>query len=148
MKPWERDSPNDVSRLPNKRLDANIVVGVPGETEKDTEESIQNMLRNKNHFHILENIHTLSLAHGSEYYEHPEQHDIHFREDKKELYERHPEGIPPTHWYSVNSYIDQEVRVRRMKAIANALRSHGVLIGAYAQSNVIKTEKELGGFSK
>jgi NAD(P)-dependent dehydrogenase (short-subunit alcohol dehydrogenase family) len=126
------------------QVGVNIVVGIPGETDEDIEESIQNMLRNKNHFHILENIHTLILAHGSEYYEHPEQHGIFFRGDKKELYERYPHAIPPDLWFSMNPYIDQEVRVKRMKAIANALHSNGVRMGGYAESMVIKMEKELG----
>ena len=103
------------------RVAVNIVIGVPGETDEDIQESINNMLHNKNHFHLLENIHTLILSHGSEYYEHPEHHHIRFRGDKKELYERFPDMIPPHLWYSLDPYIDHEVRLNRMRMIANCI---------------------------
>ena len=44
----------------------------------------------------------------------------------------------------MNPYIDQEVRVKRMKKVYETLRRHGVAVGAYAESMVDKTEKELG----
>jgi hypothetical protein len=120
-------------------------VGVPpGETDEDIQESIENMLRNKNHYHLVENIHTLILGHGSEYFEHPERHQIYFRGDKKGLYKKNPLAIPPNLWFSTNPYIDQEVRVKRMKKAYESLRRHGVAVGAYAESMVDKTEKELG----
>jgi len=122
----------------------NMVIGVPGETEEDVEESIENLLRNKKHICMVENIHALILAHGSEYYENPEGHSICFRGDKNELYDQYPEAIPPHLWFSMNPYIDQEVRVRRMKKVHETLRRNGVAVGAYAESMVDKTEKELG----
>jgi hypothetical protein len=121
-----------------------MVIGVPGETEEDVEESIENVLRNKNHIRMLENIHALILAHGSEYHENPEGHGICFRGDRKELYDQYPDAIPPHLWFSRNPYIDQEVRVKRMKKVYEALRRNGVAVGAYAESMVDKTEKELG----
>jgi radical SAM superfamily enzyme YgiQ (UPF0313 family) len=121
----------------------NLVIGVPGETEEDVEDSIENILRNKNHIRMVDNIHALILAHGSEYYENPEAHSICFRGDKNELYDQYPEAIPPHLWFNENPYIDQEVRVKRMKKVYETLRRNGVAVGAYAESMVDKTEKEL-----
>ncbi len=109
-----------------------------------TKRDFYNFLNNKKHFQLLENIHILILAHGSEYYEHPERHNIYFQGDKRELYKKYLDAIPHHLWFSMNPYIDHEIRVKRMKTIANALHSNGVKMGAYAESMVVKEEKGLG----
>jgi radical SAM superfamily enzyme YgiQ (UPF0313 family) len=112
----------------------NMVVGVPGETEEDIKESIQNILRNKRNIYRLESVNTLILAPGSDYYKEPERHNIRFRGDKQAIYDKYPQAIPAELWYSTDPYIDHEVRAKRLETIRNALDQEGVEIGPFAQT--------------
>jgi radical SAM superfamily enzyme YgiQ (UPF0313 family) len=110
----------------------NLVVGVPGETEEDVDDMITNLLHGSDYFDLLSQANTLILAGGSQYYKNPAKHKIHFRGDKKLIYEQHPYFIPTDLWYSTDPYIDQEIRVGRMERIMKELDKHQVAIGEAA----------------
>jgi radical SAM superfamily enzyme YgiQ (UPF0313 family) len=117
-------------------VNVNMVIGVPGETEEDITESINNIIKCKGYISCFQNLNILILGAGSEYYLNPEQFDICFRGEKRELYEKYPYFIPPEFWYNVNPYIDNKVRVERLRRIFYALSSGGVNVGKYAQWEV------------
>jgi radical SAM superfamily enzyme YgiQ (UPF0313 family) len=117
-------------------VNVNMVIGVPGETEEDITKSINNIIKCKDYISCFQNLNILILGAGSQYYLNPEQFDIRFRGEKRELYEKYPYFIPPEFWYSVNPYIDLKVRVERLKRIFYDLSSGGVNVGEYAQWEV------------
>jgi radical SAM superfamily enzyme YgiQ (UPF0313 family) len=119
----------------------NIVIGVPGETEDDIDESIENMVRCKGYIDCVESFNTLILACGSEYYKDSEKYRIRFRGDKSEIYRNHPYFIPADLWYSEGPFIDQTIRLRRVNKIAAEIYGQGVEIGAFA-SRVIEDLKK------
>ncbi|MEW6386046.1 MAG: SDR family NAD(P)-dependent oxidoreductase [Thermodesulfobacteriota bacterium] len=121
----------------------NVLIGVPGETEEDIQETIENLLRCKNHIHLVEGINSLLLVHGSEYYNHPEKHNIHFRGNKEEIYQQHRNAIPPELWYSTGPYIDHEIRVQRLKTIHAALIENGMITSPYVEFTVDKRKSEV-----
>jgi radical SAM superfamily enzyme YgiQ (UPF0313 family) len=112
--------------------EVNWVIGVPGETEKDIEEGIELILRNKPYIGRLANINPLILSTGSVYWMEPEKHNIQFRGAKDELYQNHPRAIPACLWYSTEPLIDEKVRKRRFERIVLALRDGGFDVGAWA----------------
>jgi radical SAM superfamily enzyme YgiQ (UPF0313 family) len=114
----------------------NLVIGVPGETDNDIKETINNIIENKNNFDMMENIHTLILAYGNEYYKNPKRYNIHIKGDIREIFERSPRKIPDHLWYSTKPYIDQKVRVDRLETIYEALNNAGVKLGSYAKWKV------------
>lgn len=119
----------------------NMVIGVPGETEDDVTECINNILRLKKYIDCFQNLNILILGAGSEYYLNPDRYNIRFRGDKHDLYHRNPYLIPPELWYSENPHIDLEVRVERLKRIYRALRDGGVNVGEYAEWEVERDSK-------
>ena len=126
---------------------ANLVLGVPGETEEDVDEMIRNIMACKRHLQSVEFINTLILAGGSDYLQNPDQYKIRFRGDKEAILREHPYYVPPDLWYSEDPYIDQEVRLRRLDRICVALRCGGVNIGA-AASRVIEQLKAAPALAK
>jgi radical SAM superfamily enzyme YgiQ (UPF0313 family) len=119
----------------------NIVIGVPGETENDVAEAIENMVHCKEYIDCVESFNTLILAGGSEYYKNPEQYKIRFRGDRNEIYKNHYYFIPAELWYSEDPYIDQEVRMRRLDKITTELYKQGVKIGAFAERVIENLKK-------
>ncbi len=122
----------------------NIVIGVPGETEDDVDETIQNITRCNNYIDEVISFNTLILTYGSEYYWNPEKYKIRFWGDKKEIYSKHVHYIPTELWYSEDPYIDQEVRMQRLDRIATGLYKNGVNIGSFASRVVENLRKERG----
>lgn len=123
----------------------NMVIGVPGETEEDVEESIRNITRLR---HLLDNISTINmliLANGSHYYLNPEQHNIRFRGDREQVFREHPTFIPDQLWYSEDPYIDHEVRWARYTRILRSLYDNGVPLGEYAKWEVVKEANRQDG---
>lgn len=114
-------------------IDVNIVLGIPGETDSDVEEMIENLLANRQFIHSIAGLNTLILSAGSQYYQDPEAFDIRFRGDRDRIYADHPTAIPYDLWYSEGPYIDQPVRVQRMQRIITSLHEHGFNVGQYAQ---------------
>ena len=119
---------------------ANLVLGVPGETEEDVDEMIRNIVACKGYIQSVESLNTLILAGGSDYLRNPDEYKIRFRGDKETILREHPYYVPPDLWYSEDPYIDQEVRLRRLDRICVALHSSGVNIGAFA-SRVVEQLK-------
>jgi len=121
--------------------EVNTVIGVPGETDRDIDESIELMVKCKPYIGRQANINPLMLVIGSVYWEDPDRFKIHFRKDRKELFEKYPTLIPHEHWYSEEPYIDQPVRLQRFEKIVKALYDNGFEMGAFA-SQVVKDVKE------
>lgn len=114
-------------------IDVNIVLGVPGETDQDVSEMIENLLMNRHYIQSIAGLNTLILAAGSRYYQDPDNFGIRFRSDRDRIYAEHPTAIPYELWYSENPYIDQPIRIQRMKRIITSLHEHGFNVGQYAQ---------------
>ena len=68
--------------------EVNTVIGVPGETDQDIEESIELIVRCKPYIGRVANINPLLFVIGSIYWEEPQKHNIHFREDPEKLYRK------------------------------------------------------------
>lgn len=122
----------------NIRVTVNVVIGVPGELENDIDEIIKNIIDSSKHIDLVEGINTLILAAGSEYFRYPEKFGIHFRSSKEVIFNRNPYFIPVEDWYSEEPYIDQEIRVDRLKRICAALLENKVNVGPFAL-NVINS---------
>ena len=123
------------------RVAVNMIIGVPGETDEDIEEYIRNVRNNMSFINSLENVNTLILSHGSEYYATPDRFNIRFRGDRETLYEEHVAAIPPEYWYSTEPYIDQSVRVARMQHVIKSLRGYGMKVGTYAEQVIHNLEE-------
>ncbi len=111
----------------------NLVLGIPHETEEDIDETIFNMLDCKGLYDTIENINVLHLISGSVYWEDPERFGIRFKGDFEELKQTQPQMISSEHWYSVEPYIDQRVRMDRLNRIIEVANENGVRIGSYAE---------------
>jgi radical SAM superfamily enzyme YgiQ (UPF0313 family)/tetratricopeptide (TPR) repeat protein len=118
------------------RTTVNMVIGVPGETEEDVQEAIENVIHCKDYISVVESFNTLLLVAGSEYYRNPDKYKIRFRENKEDIYKKHLHFVPAELWYSEDPYIDQEVRMRRLEKIIAALYKKGVDIGSFASKVV------------
>lgn len=116
----------------------NMVIGVPGETEDDIDQCIDNIVRNKRHIGAITTLNMVRLFAGSPYYQSPEQFKISFRGDRDEIYRRDPDRIDDKLWYSEEPYIDHLVRVARYKKVFSALVDAGIEVGEFA-----KTENEI-----
>ncbi len=112
--------------------EVNWVIGVPGETEQDIDESIALILQNKPYIGRLANINPLILATGGVYWLEPEKHNIHFRGSKDEIYAANPRAVPAHLWYSTNPYIDEKVRKKRFEKIVLALHAGDFPVGVWA----------------
>jgi len=117
-------------------VSVNVVIGVPGETDEDVQETIQNMIRLKPYIDIVENIHPLMLAAGSPYYNDPDKFKIRFRGHQDQIYTKFPHFVPPEYWYSEDPYIGPEERNQRLQRLCTALRQAGMNIGPYAKAMV------------
>jgi radical SAM superfamily enzyme YgiQ (UPF0313 family) len=121
--------------------EVNWVIGVPGETEADIDESIALILENKLYIGRLANINPLILVTGGVYWMEPEKHNIHFRGNKEELYAAHPRALPAHLWYSTDPYIDENVRKARFERIVLALHEGDFHVGVWAK-RVIEDVKQ------
>lgn len=106
----------------------NIIIGVPGETEEDVDEMIENLTRCWGDINMIGSINTLCLSEGSEYYRNPDKYNIRFRGDMEEIYRNNPCLIPLDLWYSEEPYIDQEVRLKRLHRMFTELGRRGIKI--------------------
>ncbi len=124
--------------------EVNWVIGVPGETETDVDESIDLIVRCKPWIGRLANINPLIMVNGSVYWLEPEKHGIVFHEPREALYERFPRAMPANLWHSENPFIDVDVRKRRFARIVHALRDNGFDVGAWASKiiDVVETAKD------
>ena len=116
--------------------EVNIVVGYPGETEANIDETIANILAARRHIGRMAVINPLMLKAGSEFWLQAEEFKIHFRRDKEQLYLEYPQGIPAEFWYSEGPYIDEDVRAGRVYRLSSTLAEHGMVIGEVATSRI------------
>ncbi len=123
-------------------IGVNVVLGLPGETEQDVDEMIENLIRLSPYYDMVENIHTLILGVGNQYYANPEKYKIRFRSDQRELYLSHVDSIPTDQWYSEDPYIDQQVRVERLERVAKALSGAAIELGGYAKHTVERLARQ------
>ena len=123
----------------------NMVLGVPGETEQDVEESYQNIVRLKPYINMFETLNMLRVACGSEYFENPDKYKIRFRMDRDEIYKKHKVMLPENLWYSEDPYIDDEVRVQRFRRIVRGCHEGGVELGDYIKWSVVQEVNRIEG---
>ena len=121
--------------------EVNWVIGIPGETDADCEEGVNLILENQKYIGRLANINPLILVNGSVYWIDPERHGIRFRTSKEELYADNPRYVPPDAWYSIDPYIDAQVRKQRFENIVIRLHDSGFKVGPWAE-RVIADVKE------
>ena len=121
--------------------EVNWVIGVPGETDADCDEGVDLILENQKYIGRLANINPLILVNGSVYWIDPERHGIRFRTSKEELYTSNPRYVPADAWYSIDPYIDAQVRKQRFENIVLRLHESGFKVGAWAE-RVIADVKE------
>ncbi len=114
--------------------EVNWVIGVPGETEEDCEEGVEFILENQRYIGRVANINPLILVNGSVYWIDPESHGIRFNGDGEEILKANKQGnVPSSKWYSVNPYIDADVRKKRFEKIVVSLIDGGFVLGPWAQ---------------
>ncbi len=114
------------------KVDVNVVIGVPGETESDVQETIDFLLEMKPYIHLIANINPLGIGNGSIYWEDPEAHNIHFNGNRDELFAKNLRYIEPDKWYSLDPFIDQEIRMSRFKQVVSAVTDAGMNLMGYA----------------
>ena len=120
----------------------NMVIGIPGETDDDIEDMIQNVISCKEYIDCVEGINTLILGAGSAYYLNPDDYKIKFRGAKQQIYKDHPYFIPADLWYSESPYIDLSIRINRLDRICAALHEAGINIGGYTErANILLKER-------
>lgn len=112
--------------------EVNWVIGVPGETNADCDEGIALILENQRYIGRLANINPLILVNGGVYWIDPESHNIRFREPQDELYAKYPRALPADTWYSLEPFIDAQVRKERFEHIVLRLHEAGFPVGAWA----------------
>ena len=114
--------------------EVNWVIGVPGETEEDCEEGVEFILENQRYIGRVANINPLILVNGSVYWIDPESHGIRFNGDGEEILKENKQGnVPSSKWYSVDPYIDADVRKKRFEKIVVSLIDGGFVLGPWAQ---------------
>lgn len=113
-------------------VSVNLVIGIPHETEADIDETISNIIQYKHLLDGIDNLNTLILSTNSLYWAEPEKHGIVFREPKDELYAKHAKRIPAELWFSTDPYVDQAVRMDRVRRIVSAAKQENVRISSYA----------------
>jgi radical SAM superfamily enzyme YgiQ (UPF0313 family) len=119
------------------RVVVNLVVGVPGETEEDVEETIRFIVDHKSYISEVFNISPFNLMHGCIYWEEPERHGIRFLGDREELYLKYGHGIPDRYWYSVEPYLDGALRRQRALRIMNELRRCDIPVSYFAEASIM-----------
>jgi len=126
------------------RTTANIVIGIPGETEEDIKESVENILRLKPYIDCMENINILILTAGSNYYYNPERHGIRFYRNKAEIFKEHPYYIPHDQWYCDPS-INYKTRLNRLHYIHGTLAGNGIEVGGFAKKRAEEIKQGKAG---
>lgn len=116
----------------------NLVVGIPGETEQDVDDTIAFIISHKDYISAVFNISPFYLMHGCIYWNEPEAHGIRFHGDKTEIFSKYFHGIPDRYWYSVNPYIDGAVRRKRAYRIMTQLRNAGIIVDSFGENSVMR----------
>lgn len=120
------------------RVLLNLVVGVPGETEQDVDDTIQFILDHRDMVSEVFNISPFYLAHGNIYWDEPEKHGIRFLDNQNTLYAKYFHGIPDRYWYSTGPYIDGAVRRKRAYRILTKMHESGIPVHPFAENNIMR----------
>ena len=104
----------------------NFVIGIPGETEDDINETLEIIKKHIQLFPMIHNVNAFDLVHNSVYWHEPEKHDIYFYGDKEEIYKQYHSGVPQNLWYSLNPFMDKEVRFGRVRQLMYGLNGLGI----------------------
>lgn len=110
----------------------NVVIGVPGETDEDVQETADFIIEMKPYIGRVAFINPLMMFVGSVYYNEPEAHDIKFNRPKEELYKEYVVSLPDDSWYSENPLITHETRRERFMQIVKQLHVQNVPMGDFA----------------
>ena len=121
--------------------EVNIVIGVPGETESDIDESIELLTECKPWIGRIAFINPLMLFRGSTYWNEPERFNIVFDEDREMLFANYPVAIPNGTWHSENPFIDEGVRYNRFLRVVKGLRDNGFDMTAWVNFTIDAVEK-------
>ena len=113
--------------------EVNVVIGVPGETESDLDESVALLLDNRENIDRIANTNPLMLVVGSAFWREPERYGIRFKEDKLDIMQRYPHAIPAHLWYSEDPFIDDAVRTSRFKRFLSRLSEAGFPMSDFAK---------------
>ncbi|BAE52063.1 B12-binding domain-containing radical SAM protein [Paramagnetospirillum magneticum] len=114
----------------------NIVIGTPGETEKDIDDTIEFFKDNRSVFPLVNNINMCLLLQSSVYWLNPEGHGIGFYGDKEAIYKKYYFGVPDHLWYSINPYVDKGVRAERFVRLVKGLQAANIPIGGEVLANM------------
>jgi radical SAM superfamily enzyme YgiQ (UPF0313 family) len=123
-------------------VSANIVIGIPGETEEMIDKSIENLISCADYIDRLDGVNTLIMFTSCDYCVDPERHGIKFHGDKEELLARYPMVVPVEFWHSENPYIDQSVRDKRLARLCAALYREGLPIGDFSMRIIMERTGE------
>ena len=116
----------------------NLVVGVPGETEQDVDDTLNFIISHKDYITTVFNISPFYLMHDCIYWNEPEAHGIRFLDEKTKLFGKYFHGIPDRYWYSVVPYIDGAIRRRRAYRIMTQLRAAGIVVDSFGENSVMR----------
>ncbi|MFZ2889062.1 B12-binding domain-containing radical SAM protein [Sulfuricurvum sp.] len=125
------------------QADVNMVLGVPGETWDDIEESIEFAKELRVYIRRFSAINSLILASGSRYYDDPDTYDIKFYGNRNEIMKAYPNAIPDGLWYSEKPFIDHVERSKRLKYVVDELLKAGAEIGGYAKWSINQKIKSI-----
>jgi len=123
-------------------VEVNAVVGCPGETDEDVEDSIELMLDLHKYIGRLANINPLQLLRGSVFWNDPQRYNIRFVEPREKLMAMHLYSLPPDVWYSEEPFIDHHVRNARCAHILASLQRAKYDFGAGASTKLEKTANQ------
>lgn len=127
-------------KMAGLNVGANLVVGIPGETEEDVEETIENIVRCKDLPVAIEYVNPLSLRVACEYFRNAEKYKICFPAGKEAAGHR-GDYVPEDLWYSEEPFIDQALRTERLLRICREIRRRGVPLGPAATQLVARLEQ-------
>jgi radical SAM superfamily enzyme YgiQ (UPF0313 family)/glycosyltransferase involved in cell wall biosynthesis/predicted O-methyltransferase YrrM len=127
------------------KVSVNIVVGVPGESDSDIVEVINNIVSLKESIDSFNSIYHLLLAPGSKYYMSPDTYNIKFIGEQADIYTKYPYRIPGNLWFSEEPYIDETVRLTRMVFVCDQLVKSGITVENHVIYMVSKLVSEAEG---
>jgi len=120
--------------------EVNLIVGYPGETEEDVDETIANIVAAKSYIGRIAVINPLMMKTGCLFWERSEHYGIRFSQDKDDLARRYPTGVPSHFWHSDPPLLDEVARNARVLRVVRSLMEHGVPLGEVAQARLREME--------
>ena len=106
----------------------NLLVGAPGETEEEIDETIDNIVSLGKTIGEIDNISLFQLVSGSEFRRNPDSYGIRFREHGPKNNVNQGHIVPSDDWFSESPYIDYRIRLSRLKRIVKSLFAANVKV--------------------